>query len=291
MGLTTLPTKTVGSLGQVKQDRPLAYPDLRREIVADEWEANTTALIGVCNEVGLSDGSTSGSLVERVTDLEAAGGLGDVVGPASSVDDRLVTFDGVTGKLIQDSGVAIGAIAAAQSTADAAIPKPGGTTVDGRVAVISGTSGAAIAEGSKLESDLVTGPASAVSGNIATFNGTTGKIVQDSLIPSIALLFLTVSTHDTSTKTLASTDTLKRFIVDVDAISGDCTVTIPHTVAAGTYCEFRLDGTAGDLIFGVSGGSLAAVYFGQNTCTVDGSVATVFMESATRVEITIVEPV
>lgn len=32
-------------------------------------------------------------------------GSGDVVGPASSVDNRIVTFDGTTGKLIQDSGI------------------------------------------------------------------------------------------------------------------------------------------------------------------------------------------
>lgn len=34
-------------------------------------------------------------------------GTGDVVGPASSVDNRVATFDGTTGKLIQDSGVLI----------------------------------------------------------------------------------------------------------------------------------------------------------------------------------------
>jgi len=37
-----------------------------------------------------------------------AGSGGDVDGPASSVDDNVATFDGVTGKLIKDSGVAIG---------------------------------------------------------------------------------------------------------------------------------------------------------------------------------------
>lgn len=51
------------------------------------------------------------------------GGSGDVVGPVSATDDRIATFDGTTGKLIQDSGVAIGAIAAAQATADAALVK------------------------------------------------------------------------------------------------------------------------------------------------------------------------
>lgn len=34
----------------------------------------------------------------------SGGGSGDVVGPASSVDNRIATFDGTTGKLIQDSG-------------------------------------------------------------------------------------------------------------------------------------------------------------------------------------------
>ncbi len=38
--------------------------------------------------------------------INAAGG-GDVNGPASSVDNNIVTFDGVNGKTIQDSGVAI----------------------------------------------------------------------------------------------------------------------------------------------------------------------------------------
>lgn len=36
-------------------------------------------------------------------------GTGDVVGPASSVDNRIVTFDGITGKLIKDSLVNIDA--------------------------------------------------------------------------------------------------------------------------------------------------------------------------------------
>lgn len=46
----------------------------------------------------------------------AGGGGGDVNGPASSVDDRIVTFDGTTGKLIQDSGTLISGLAAASHT-------------------------------------------------------------------------------------------------------------------------------------------------------------------------------
>lgn len=38
------------------------------------------------------------------------GGSGDVVGPAGATDGHIVTFDGATGKLIKDSGIAISAI-------------------------------------------------------------------------------------------------------------------------------------------------------------------------------------
>lgn len=41
----------------------------------------------------------------------AGGGSGDVVGPASAVDDRIATFDGITGKLIQDGGVTVAQLA------------------------------------------------------------------------------------------------------------------------------------------------------------------------------------
>lgn len=44
------------------------------------------------------------------------GGTGDVVGPASAGDDNIVTFDGTTGKLIQDSGIDITALVTASST-------------------------------------------------------------------------------------------------------------------------------------------------------------------------------
>jgi hypothetical protein len=44
------------------------------------------------------------------------GGSGDVVGPASAGDDNIVTFDGTTGKLVQDSGIDITALVTASST-------------------------------------------------------------------------------------------------------------------------------------------------------------------------------
>lgn len=71
-GLTTLPTKTDGSLGRVKSDLPDSdpSPDLDYYVPAAEHEKIKDAIVALGEEVGLHDGSTAGSLVERVETLE-----------------------------------------------------------------------------------------------------------------------------------------------------------------------------------------------------------------------------
>ena len=68
MPLTTLPTKTDGSLGRVKSDSR-ATEDLDLEHTAAEHEAIKTAIIDVSDEVGPHIG-TVGTLNERVDALE-----------------------------------------------------------------------------------------------------------------------------------------------------------------------------------------------------------------------------
>lgn len=121
MGLSTLPAVGTGeSLGPTKRNRALQTPDATRDIDAGEWNAAAVALEGVCAEVGLSNGSTSGSLVARVTALEgAAAADGDVTGPEGATAGNIPTLD-ATGKILSDSGVAIGSIASAASAASAA---------------------------------------------------------------------------------------------------------------------------------------------------------------------------
>lgn len=50
--------------------------------------------------------SVAGLIVPNNFNL-ASGGAGDVEGPVSSTDDHVATFDGATGKIIQDSGVRV----------------------------------------------------------------------------------------------------------------------------------------------------------------------------------------
>lgn len=56
----------------------------------------------------INDSATvAGATVADALDTVAAAGGGDVVGPAGAVDAQIATFDGVTGKLLQDSGSSI----------------------------------------------------------------------------------------------------------------------------------------------------------------------------------------
>lgn len=103
--------------------------------------------------------------------IGASGGTtGDVVGPASAVDDRIATFDGATGKLIQDSGTLISELAAATHT-------HAQSDVTGLVAALAGKSdtghthaGADITSGTVAAArlptlDAITAPVAAVNFN------------------------------------------------------------------------------------------------------------------------------
>jgi hypothetical protein len=83
-------------------------------------------------------------------------GLGDVIGPASATDNAVARYDSTTGKLIQNSVVIIG------DTGD--------------------ITGVGTINGSSVPSPIgdVRGPASAVANRLASYNGTSGKLIQDS---------------------------------------------------------------------------------------------------------------
>lgn len=90
-------------------------------------------------------------LLDMIDTLNAAsGGGGDVFGPASSLDNTVVLFDGTTGKLIQDSGVLLSDIG---SLAGNGLQKIGNTIsvlVDGSTISVSG-SGTKVADGGILD--------------------------------------------------------------------------------------------------------------------------------------------
>lgn len=84
-------------------------------------DADATKLIKI-DAAGIATGTTRTITMPNANvDL---GALGDVSGPAGSVDDRIATFDGVTGKLLQDSGSIVSDFM--QDLVDDATPQLGG---------------------------------------------------------------------------------------------------------------------------------------------------------------------
>ena len=114
---------------------------------------------------------------------------GEVVkGPASSTDNAVMRWDGTTGKLAQDSGVLVddaGKLTfATATTATASATVPHGTAptspVDGDVWTT--TAGLFVRVNGTTVGPLgdVFGPSSATDNAVARFDGTTGKVVQNS---------------------------------------------------------------------------------------------------------------
>ena len=84
--------------------------------IAWNWSTNNSLEISIDCDTSTSTNSALGISVSqaflRAEGSESGGsGTGDVVGPASSTDDNIATFDGTTGKLIQDGGTSIANLA------------------------------------------------------------------------------------------------------------------------------------------------------------------------------------
>lgn len=84
------------------------------------------------------------------------------------------------GSALQVLRVNAGATALEYATAGSGDVVGPASATSGRVAVYNGTTGKLLQDGTKLEADLVTGPASSTDNAIARFDGTTGKLVKDS---------------------------------------------------------------------------------------------------------------
>lgn len=65
MGLTSLPSRSVGSLGPTKIDPKSRTPNVR-SVHADEWNEAMDRVVELADTVGLEDGTTEGSLVETL---------------------------------------------------------------------------------------------------------------------------------------------------------------------------------------------------------------------------------
>ena len=158
-------------------------------------------------------------------------GTGNVVGPASAVDENIAVFNSTTGELIKDGLINKSAITAntakvtnathtsevtgatALTVASVAITnKTTVTALSGDFVLISDTSDSGnlkkvdAADFLAAGAGDVSGPASSIDENLAVFDSTTGKIIKDGLINKSAVTANTAKLTADETNVVAALD-------------------------------------------------------------------------------------
>lgn len=219
----------------------------------------------------------NGSLKKIKKSNLVAGGAGDVSGPASATDNAIARYDGITGKLIQNSGATIddsGNITAtnisgtnsgdqnlfqtiavsgqsdvvADSTADTlTLAEGSGITIT----TDAGTDTVTIAASGGGSGDVV-GPASSTDEALVRFDGITGKLVQNSNATLTDAGALTV-TGAIGASNLSGTNTGDQTITLTGDVTGSGTGSFAATIASDAVTYDKIQDTTGtDVILGRS---------------------------------------
>lgn len=137
-GTLTLPTATTTLIGTGTSDilTNKTITSATNNVATDSLKTTGASVDVAAAAPPISGKVLTATSATTATWQTPSAATGDVVGPASATSGDVVSFNGTTGKLVQDSG--------------------------------------------KLAANLVTGPASATASRLCSFNGTTGKIIKDS---------------------------------------------------------------------------------------------------------------
>lgn len=161
---------------------------------------------GGVDALNAQDLGSGAAAADQVMKSDGSGGwdltpipLGDLVGPGSAIDEALARYDATTGKLLQSSSVTLsdaGALAGVTTVngvvvenhsarhenggADELLAQDlgSGTAVSGQYLVADGSGAWGLSN--NLASDIVFGPPSSSDHAVARFDGTTGKLLQNS---------------------------------------------------------------------------------------------------------------
>ncbi len=195
------------------------------------------------------------------------GGTGDVMGPASATDNAVTRFDGTTGKLIQDSSVTLSdtqglagvrTLSLTDATTNTLLLQPAPATTSytltlpaaqGAASTFLRNDGAGGLSWVAGNSGDVVGPASATDNAVTRFDGTTGKLIQDS----------SVTLSDTQglagVRTLSLTDaTTNTLLLQPAPATTSYTLTLP--AAQGAVNTILQNDGSGNLSWATGGGDV-----------------------------------
>lgn len=145
---------------------------------------------------GVPTGGTANQVLTKIDSTNfntswqsPAAGAGDVVGPTGATNNNVPFFDGTTGKLIKDSGIALTGTNTGDQDLSGLQPLDSDLTSIAALATTSyGRGFLPLADATAARTYIgagtgtgdVVGPSSAVDSKVAMFNGTTGKLIKDS---------------------------------------------------------------------------------------------------------------
>ena len=245
------------------------------------------------------DDLTVGVTIEAVIDSAdtisvTPGGFGDVFGPASATDDNLATFDGATGKLIQDSGITAASVSSAISASHAAVTVSDTTSIDltltGQAlsaAAIFGTTAGTVAEGNHTHTGLLSDGDKGditVSGSGATWT-IDNDVVTFAKMQNIATDRLlgrdTALSGDVEEISLNSTlEFTGAGAVQRAALTGAITASAgSNTTALGSFTTAQLNTALSDNDIATGGGTATGTNTGDQT-SVTGNAGTVTVVDA-----------
>lgn len=171
----------------------------------------STASTGAIEEITVGSGlSLSGGTLSA----SGAGGSGDVVGPASAGDGKVALFDGTTGKIIKDSGLAL----AGSNSGDVTLAGENYISLSSQVI----TASAVNLSGTHVTGTLAAGRFPALSGDITTSAGSlattigANKVTLGMLATLAANSVIGNSTGSTATPTavaMVSTNTASAVVI------------------------------------------------------------------------------
>lgn len=217
---------------------------------------------------GLADGKcvrTFGGFIVAAAD-DCGAGSGDVVGPASAVNNRVVFFDGATGKLIKDSGLTL----SGSNTGDQTITLTGDVTGSGTGSFATTIAADSVALGTDTTGNYVSG-ATANQGLLLT--GTEGASL--GFIPCAANEILKRNAGNTAWECAADstggapafnsitsgTNTTAAMVVGTGAslaVSGSGTIAATTSADAAAHIADATDAHAGTAITNTPAGNIAA---------------------------------
>lgn len=251
---------------QEKKIKAKNIEGLDKQIVKNTQHIISSGVNKVVAGTGITISSSQGNGKGDITITASGGaGLGDVVGPVSSVDSNIATFDGVTGKLIKDSGAKVSDFITSAVTS---IKKTGSTSLTGNVTLSEGSNITLTQTGNDISIASTSGGGDMVLASVQSVTGLKTFDKDKLAMKGTSTGKTVVSTANTSATDYTATLPAKDGTI---AMTSDITGTNSGTNTGDQTITNSSDATSHTVTLSGSGGSVQLVEGSGITLTTTGT--------------------